>query len=214
MGDQVDNLSKELPEIISVAAQSYLGILALLSIALALLAYFFFSAASEKVKVGIFALIFAGVVSFGVAMFRAPGPEQPAQATPPVTSAAPGDASATPPATVNADGSADKGHETLLALNAVGVDYSVKEAAMLGWLADGGTLYPSISAELLKLLTAQRLKQPVYLDMIVYDYEQAAGSSSLTSVDAVDLARLKAAVLKSYNNRYGGDASRFDELLR
>lgn len=67
----MDALTARLPEIITAAAQSYLGILALLSVALSLLAYFFFAKASEKVKVGIFVLLFLGVIAFGAAMFRA-----------------------------------------------------------------------------------------------------------------------------------------------
>lgn len=67
----MDAVTARLPEIITAAAQSYLGILALLSVALSLLAYFFFAKASEKVKVGIFVLLFLGVIAFGVAMFRA-----------------------------------------------------------------------------------------------------------------------------------------------
>jgi hypothetical protein len=72
----VSDLSANLPQIINAAAQSQLGILALLSIALSVLAYFFFSAASEKVKVAIFAMLFLGVIGFGVAMFRTPQPTQ------------------------------------------------------------------------------------------------------------------------------------------
>lgn len=66
----MDKLVERLPEIITAAAQSHLGILALLSVALSVLAYFFFASASEKVKVGIFVLLFIGVIAFGVAMFR------------------------------------------------------------------------------------------------------------------------------------------------
>ena len=66
----MDKLIESLPQIITAAAQSYLGILALLSVALSVLAYFFFAKASEKVKVGIFVLLFLGVIGFGVAMFR------------------------------------------------------------------------------------------------------------------------------------------------
>jgi hypothetical protein len=69
----MDKLVERLPEIITAAAQSYLGILALLSVALSVLAYFFFAKASEKVKVGIFVLLFFGVIAFGVAMFRVSG---------------------------------------------------------------------------------------------------------------------------------------------
>jgi hypothetical protein len=66
----MDKLIERLPEIITAAAQSHLGILALLSISLAVLAYVFFAKASEKVRVGIFVLLFLGVIGFGVAMFR------------------------------------------------------------------------------------------------------------------------------------------------
>lgn len=67
----MEQLAAHLPQIITAAAQSHLGILALLSIALSLLAYFFFARASEKVKVGVFVLLFFGVAGFAVAMFRA-----------------------------------------------------------------------------------------------------------------------------------------------
>ena len=67
----MDKLIEHLPQIITAAAQSYLGILALLSVALAVLAYFFFASASEKVKVGIFVLLFLGVAGFVAAMFQA-----------------------------------------------------------------------------------------------------------------------------------------------
>src|SRR5687768_16270170 len=66
----MDKLVERLPDIITAAAQSYLGILALLAVALSVLAYFFFAKASEKVKVGIFVMLFVGVIAFGVAMFR------------------------------------------------------------------------------------------------------------------------------------------------
>jgi hypothetical protein len=66
----MDKLIERLPEIITAAAQSYLGTLALLSVALSVLAYFFFAKASEKVKVGIFVMLFVGVLAFAMAMFR------------------------------------------------------------------------------------------------------------------------------------------------
>jgi len=67
----MDQLFKSLPDIIKAAAQSQLGILALLVVALSILAYVFFAKAAMKVRVGIFVLLFAGVIGFGVAMFRA-----------------------------------------------------------------------------------------------------------------------------------------------
>jgi hypothetical protein len=66
----MDNLFTQLPHIIGAAAQSMLGTFALLVVALAVLAYVFFAKAREKVKVGIFVLLFVGVLLFGVAMFK------------------------------------------------------------------------------------------------------------------------------------------------
>ena len=66
----MDQLFKTLPDIIKAAAQSQLGILALLVVALSILAYAFFAKAAVRVRVGIFVLLFAGVIGFGVAMFR------------------------------------------------------------------------------------------------------------------------------------------------
>lgn len=83
----MDTLAEHLPQIISAAAQSQLGIMALLSVALAMLAYFFFASASEKVRVGIFVLLFAGVAGFGVAMFRAAPPANAATVAPPPSDA-------------------------------------------------------------------------------------------------------------------------------
>jgi hypothetical protein len=66
----MDKLIEGIPAIITSAAQSYLGILALLSIALSVLAYFFFAKSAVKVRVWIFVLLFLGVCGFGAAMFR------------------------------------------------------------------------------------------------------------------------------------------------
>jgi hypothetical protein len=66
----MDQLFKSLPDVIKAAAQSQLGILALLVVALSILAYVFFAKSTVNVRVGIFVLLFAGVIGFGVAMFR------------------------------------------------------------------------------------------------------------------------------------------------
>lgn len=80
----MDQLFKSLPDIIKAAAQSQLGILALLVVALSILAYVFFAKATVKIRIGIFVLLFAGAIGFGVAMFRASDvglPPVPAAAT-------------------------------------------------------------------------------------------------------------------------------------
>ena len=69
----MDKIAEHLPVIISAAAQSLLGTFALLSVVLSVLAYFFFAKAREKVRVGIFVLLFLGVLGFAAAMFRESG---------------------------------------------------------------------------------------------------------------------------------------------
>jgi hypothetical protein len=69
----MDKIAEHLPAIISAAAQSLLGTFALLSVVLSVLAYFFFAKAREKVRVGIFVLLFLGVLGFAAAMFRESG---------------------------------------------------------------------------------------------------------------------------------------------
>jgi len=66
----VGDLTKTLPDIIREAAKSELGILALLIVAVGLLAYVFFRQASERIKVGVFALIFAGAAGYGIAVVK------------------------------------------------------------------------------------------------------------------------------------------------
>jgi hypothetical protein len=63
----MDKIIEHLPAIITAAAQSFLGTFALLSVALSVLAYFFFAKAREKVKVGVFVLLFLGVLGFATA---------------------------------------------------------------------------------------------------------------------------------------------------
>ena len=104
--------------------------------------------------------------------------------------------------------------ETLQALKMVGVDFSVGEITLKEWLNNSNTLYPVISIELLKLLRGKRLKRPVYLDVIVYNYEQATDSVSPNKADTVDLAHLKTAVIMSYNTRHGMAVTDFDALIR
>ncbi len=184
----MDTLLSKIPEIISTAAQSRLGIFATLSIALAVLAYVFFSAASEKVKVGIFALLFAGVAGFGAAMFQEQKPKE-----------MPSDNNS---AGVNAE-------ERMQELKIANVDFSVREEDIKGWVNNKYTLYPVVSKGLLDILNGKHLAHPVYLDVIVYNYEHTAGASTPSKVAAVDPARLKAAVLDGYNERHG---SRFGYL--
>jgi hypothetical protein len=66
----MDQIAKNLPEIIKASASSPLGILALMIIALAILAFYFFKAASEKARIMIFVILFVGVAALAGVIMR------------------------------------------------------------------------------------------------------------------------------------------------
>jgi hypothetical protein len=104
--------------------------------------------------------------------------------------------------------------DTLAALSGVGIDYSVPEAQIRGWIDNSFTPYRAVSDVLLTLLAGKRLRQPVELDVIVWNYENGPGGSSPRIAADVDPARLRAAVVAAYNNRYGSSEQDFQRLLR
>jgi hypothetical protein len=94
----------------------------------------------------------------------------------------------------------------------MGVDFSVPEADLRDWLANPlFTPYPAISQAL--LLLGWRLKAPVFLDVIVSNYEHTPGVVSPRNVADVKLDVLKAAILEGSNVRYGTKVSDFEQLL-
>jgi hypothetical protein len=98
------------------------------------------------------------------------------------------------------------------ALNRIGVDFSVPEVELREWLANPVfTPYPAISQAL--LLLGRRLKAPVFLDVIVWNYEHAPGIASPRNVTDVKLDILKAAILEGSNERYGTSVNDFEQLL-
>ena len=73
----MEKLFENAPEIIREAAKSPLGLFALMILVLAILGFFFFREASERTRIAIFALMFTGVVSFGIAIFAVPPASEP-----------------------------------------------------------------------------------------------------------------------------------------
>jgi hypothetical protein len=61
---------KSVPEIIKAAAQSYLGILALMVLVIGVIAYLFFKESPHQIRVAIVVLMLGGVAAFGVAAMR------------------------------------------------------------------------------------------------------------------------------------------------
>jgi DNA-binding SARP family transcriptional activator len=99
------------------------------------------------------------------------------------------------------------------ALGRAGVDFSVAEASLRTWLANPVfTPYPAISQVL--LLRGWRLKAPVFLDVIVSNYEQAPGITSPRTVADVRPDVLKAAILEGSNARHGTQITDFEQLLK
>jgi hypothetical protein len=98
------------------------------------------------------------------------------------------------------------------ALASMGVDFSVPEAELRDWLANPEfTPYPAIAQALLR--SGWRLKSPVYLDVIVFNYEERSDGPSPRVAGDVNVDVLKAAILEGYNVRYGTTVTEFPQIL-
>ncbi|MGW4531171.1 hypothetical protein ACWEOI_09495 [Nocardia sp. NPDC004340] len=99
-------------------------------------------------------------------------------------------------------------------LGADSIDFSVPEVELTDWLGNPDfTPYPALAGALLKLLDGNQLRRPVYLDVIVFNYEQTPGIASPRRVEDVDMHVLETAVVDGSNDRYGEVVSNFGELL-
>jgi hypothetical protein len=99
------------------------------------------------------------------------------------------------------------------ALATMGVDFSVPQSDLREWLANPlFTPYPAIAQTL--LLLGRRLKAPVYLDVIVWNYEHTPGVASPRRVADVKTHVLKAAILEGSNVRYRTNIRDFEQLLQ
>ena len=103
---------------------------------------------------------------------------------------------------------------TINSLKAVGIDFSVPESDLKDWLGNPDfTPYPAISQSLLTLLAGHRIKRPVFIDVIVFDYEHTHGVASPRKVADVKTDVLRKSVLQGYNERYGASEQNFQGLL-
>jgi hypothetical protein len=104
---------------------------------------------------------------------------------------------------------------TIGLLDHVGVTYSVSRDDIIDWFSNPYTPYPTLADALLVILGDRSLRQPVYLDVIVPNYEHLTDPApSPRRLDDVDFDILKAAVAASYDSRYGGDTTDFESLLK
>jgi len=99
-------------------------------------------------------------------------------------------------------------------LAAAGIDFSVAEADITDWLNNPEfTPYPALAEALLRLLDGKSLRRPVFMDVIVFNYEHSPGNPSPRRVEDVDSGVLEAAVVEGSNRRYGESVSNFRDLL-
>jgi hypothetical protein len=99
-------------------------------------------------------------------------------------------------------------------LKAVGIDFSVPESDLKDWLGNPDFApYPAISQSLLTLLAGHRIKRPVFIDVIVFDYEHTHGVTSPRKVADVKPDVLRKSVLAGYNERYGASEQNFQDPL-
>jgi len=103
----------------------------------------------------------------------------------------------------------------LSALSGIGVDFSVPESDIRHWIVNSEfTPYPAIAISLIQQLMTRRLRNPVFLDVIVFNYEQTPGMLSPRKASDVDIRALKAAVVQGYNVRYGEAFVDFELLVQ
>lgn len=99
-------------------------------------------------------------------------------------------------------------------LAAAGIDFSVLESDITDWLNNPEfTPYPALAEALFRLLNGKMLRRPVFMDVIVFNYEHSLGEPSPRRVEDVDVGVLTAAVVGGSNERYGETVSDLAELL-
>ena len=119
------------------------------------------------------------------------------------------------PFTITPPGAAMTQADILVSLRQIGIDFSVPEKDLRDWLGNPTfTPYPAIAGTLLNMLDGKSLRQPVFLDVIVFNYEHAPGAVSPRMLTDVDPALLMAAVVEGYNTRYGESETSFQSLVR
>jgi hypothetical protein len=101
------------------------------------------------------------------------------------------------------------------ALDKAGVDFSIPKPDLVDFLHNAEfTPYPAMSAALLALLDGSMLKRPVFLDVIVFNYEHSPGEPSPRRTEDVSTGLLEASVLEGFNNRYAQQETAFSGLLK
>lgn len=103
---------------------------------------------------------------------------------------------------------------TIRSLALSGIDFSVPESDLADWLSNPDfTPYPAIAAALLRLLNGHRFKQPIFIDVIAFNYDATPGVTSPRRAEDVDPDALEKAALDGFNNRYGESVDDFQGII-
>ncbi|MCV7256797.1 hypothetical protein H7J86_31935 [Mycobacterium hackensackense] len=96
----------------------------------------------------------------------------------------------------------------------VGVDFSVERSDIVDWLGNPDfTPYPAVAHGLLNLLSANGLRRPVFIDVVVGHYESlSAGSPRRAEEISADI--LSQAIIQASNERYGTEDTDLASLLK
>jgi hypothetical protein len=102
----------------------------------------------------------------------------------------------------------------LAELQGAGIDFSVREDEILDWLGNEFSGYIQFSEGLVALFEGRRLKRPVFIDVVFFEYEQAGGVVALDApAGALDAVKAQTALLRAHNVRYGEAATDWAGLL-
>jgi hypothetical protein len=94
------------------------------------------------------------------------------------------------------------------------IDFSVPESDLVQWLNNPDfTPYPAIFGALSNLIGNKRLRKLVFIDVIVFNYENTTGVLSPRKPEDVNMPSLKRAILDGYNGRYGENVKDFQNLI-
>lgn len=98
------------------------------------------------------------------------------------------------------------------ALAEMGVDFSVPRNELADWLSNPDfTPYPALAQALLAL--GRKLKSPLFIDVIAFNYQSNPGVQSPRSVRDVRLDVLKVSMVQGWTVRYGTKIEDFEQLF-
>ncbi|TIT07543.1 MAG: OmpA family protein, partial [Mesorhizobium sp.] len=101
---------------------------------------------------------------------------------------------------------------TITALGDAGVEAGPRRTDIEGWLRDcQSTSYPAVVQALLFVLRDTRLTRPVFLDDVVFNYEEGQENPP-HEMGEVDFGRLRKAVLQAFNSRHGLSETAFGAI--